>query len=251
MKNTYGNLIHDSILLGQLWKYRATGGELEEKREINLIKKIKSDRDMHQNDIIPFTYHDIDNIYNLATGFIDEWHEVFSFLNGYNDMHKDKDTKLKALARLYNLSKKVGYKNLNKMLCASMVYCKIFSNEVDLEELKKAIFAYSLPETVLILLEGLTPNEVYGLFPINKEYDGYKFETKDYFSCIKEAKEIGLNKEMDSKDTKQFVMDCNTHKFIMNTGVEIMMLVSDFENLSLFEMIQLFKEEDSKLHIVK
>lgn len=32
----YGNIFYDAILLGNLWKHRATGGELEQKREINL-----------------------------------------------------------------------------------------------------------------------------------------------------------------------------------------------------------------------
>ncbi|GAA6310895.1 hypothetical protein [Intestinibacter bartlettii] len=247
----YGNIFYDAILLGNLWKHRATGGELEQKREINLIEKIKTDRDIHKDDIIPFTYNEINNVYKLATGFTNEWNKVFNFLGKLNYAYDDKDSKLKALAKLYYLSKKVGYRNLNVMLSSSMVYCNIFSNELDVEKLKITTFNYSLPNLVINLLEGLTPNEVYGLFPIDKEYDGYKLETKDYYSCIKAAKEIGLNKHMDHEETKDFVMECDTHIFIFNTGVAIMSLVSDFNGWDIYDIIKMFKDENPKLHIVK
>lgn len=251
MKNTYGNLFYDSIVLGNLWKHRVIGGELEQKREINIVEKIKTDREIHENDIIPFIYNKIDNVYKLATGFTNEWYEVFGFLGKLNHAYDNKDSKLKALAKLYYLSKKVGYRNLNVMLSSSMVYCNIFSNELDVEKLKITTFNYSLPNLVINLLEGLTPNEVYGLFPIDKEYDGYKLETKDYYSCIKAAKEIGLNKHMDYEETKDFVMECDTHIFIFNTGVAIMSLVSDFNGWDIYDIIKMFKDENPKIHIIK
>lgn len=248
----YGNIFYDAILLGKLWKYRATGGELEQKREINLIEKIKTDRDVYKYDIIPFTYNEIDNVYKLATGFTNEWNEVFDFLGKkLNNAYDNKDSKLKALAKLYYLSKKVGHENLNVMLSSAMVYCKLFSNELDVEKLNSTILTYTLPNLVINLLEGLTPNEVYGLFPIDKEYDGYKLETKDYYSCMEAAKEIGLNNHMDQEAAKDFVMECDTHTFIFNTGVDIMSLMADFNNWDIYDMIKMFKKENPKLHIIK
>ena len=252
MKKNYGNIFYDAILLGNLWKHRATGGELEQKREINLIEKIKIDRDMHKDDVIPFTYNEIDNVYKLATGFLNEWHEIFGFLGKrLNHAYDNKDSKLKSLAALYRLSKKVGYDNLSVMLSSSMVYCDLLSNELDVEKLNSTILTYTLPNLVINLLEGLTPNEVYGLFPIDKEYDGYKLETNDYYSCIEAAKEIGLNNHMDHEAVKDFVMECDTHTFIFHTGVAIMSLVSDFNNWDIYDLIEMFKKENPKLHIVK
>lgn len=252
MKNNYGNLFYDAMLLGQIMKHRVTGGELERNREINLIEKIKLDRDMHEDDIIPFTYNEIDNIYELATGRQNDWNSVFDLIQNAN-LPNTKENKLKMLAKLYNLSRKIGYKNLNLMICSASAYINIFCNEVDAEKIRNNIFRDSLPENILRFLEGLTPNEVYGLFPIDKEYNGYKFETKDYYSCMEEVRKIGLDKEMDFEDAKDFIMNCNTHKFIMNTGVGMMMLASDYNKWDMqdiMNMLESFKNE-RKLHIVK
>lgn len=252
MKNGYGNLFYDAILLGTILKHRATGGELEKNREVNLIGKIKSDRDMHKDDIISFTYNEIDRVYQLAIGYHDEWNSLFRFIRNTNLLNT-KENKLKILAKLYNLSKKVGYNNLNLMLSSFSVYCDFINNEYDEEKLKSNIFSYSLPETVLKLLCGLTPNEVYRLFPIEKEYDGYKYETKDYYSCMEEARKIGLDKEMDSQDASNYIMDCNTHSFIFDTGVGMMMLASDYNKWDMqdiMDMLTSFKNERN-LHIVK
>lgn len=251
MKNNYGNLFYDSVLLGTIWKHRITGGELEQKREFDLIEKIKTDRDMHKNDIIPFTYNEIDNIYKLATGFINEWNKVFDFLVNLKKMCNNKDDNLKALAKLYNLSKIIGFNNLNKMLASSMVYCEISLNENSLEKLDNVIYTYSLPNIVMNLLVGLTPNEVYGLFPINKEYNGCKTQTKDYYTCIKEVETIGLNTPMDYEQAENFVMDCNTHTFIFNVSVKLICLISDYKRWDVYDMIENFKKENPRIHIVK
>lgn len=251
MKNNYGNLFYDSMLLGELWKYRAVGGELGEKRENKLIEKIKIDREMHRNDIIPFTYNEIDRVYNLAIRFDTEWHKVFDFLINLNNSYKDKDSRLKALAKLYNLFKKVGYNTLNIMLSSSMVYCYALSNEDNIEKLDSVIFNYSLPNITMHLLEELTPNEVYGLFPIDKEYDGYKLETKDYYSCMKEVEEIGLNSPMNCEQVKHFIMECDTHNFIFHIGVGIMDIVSDFNGWDIYDMLENFRRENPRLRIIK
>ena len=39
----------------------------------------------------------------------------------------------------------------------------------------------------------LTPRELMQVFPITKEYDGHKYESKDYFSTIKAIKKIGMD----------------------------------------------------------
>ena len=251
MKNTYGNLFYDSVVLGNLWKHRAIGGELEQKREINLVEKIKTDREIHEDDIIPFTYNKIDNVYKLATGFTNEWYEVFGFLGKLDNAYDNKDSKLKTLAKLYYLSKKVGFNNLNKMLTSSMVYCEIVLNGNNSKKIDDVIYTYSLSNIIISLLIGLTPNEVYGLFPINKEYDGYKTQTKDYYTCIKEVETIGLNTLMDYEQAKNFVMDCNTHTFICKVGVGLMCLVSDYKRWDIQDMIENFKKENPKIHIIK
>ena len=61
---------------------------------------------------------------------------------------------------------------------------------------------------------GLTPRELYQLFPIEKEYDGDKWGTKDYYYCIQEIKEIGLDTPMDEEKVMHYIMECNNNSFI-------------------------------------
>ncbi len=42
-------------------------------------------------------------------------------------------------------------------------------------------------------ISGLTPNEFMTVFPIEKRYDGDRYEVKDYFSTMKELREIGMD----------------------------------------------------------
>lgn len=56
---------------------------------------------------------------------------------------------------------------------------------------KKSLF--SLISAIIDMIKLITPNEFEGIFPIDKTYNGEKFQTKDYFFTKKMMKEIGEN----------------------------------------------------------
>ena len=52
---------------------------------------------------------------------------------------------------------------------------------------------FELTETVKVVLSLLTPNELITIFPIKKQYDGAKYQFKDYFSTMEELQNIGMD----------------------------------------------------------
>lgn len=61
----------------------------------------------------------------------------------------------------------------------------------DLDFLQDTMYLYQF---IMDLLERITPNQLMNMFPIEKVYDGEKYELKDYFSTIEHCKAHGLNK---------------------------------------------------------
>lgn len=51
-----------------------------------------------------------------------------------------------------------------------------------------------LHQFVIDLLNKITPRQLMNIFPISKEYDGHKYELKDYFYTMGKCKEHGLDK---------------------------------------------------------
>ena len=52
----------------------------------------------------------------------------------------------------------------------------------------------SLYRFVSDLIDRITPRQLINIFPITKEYDGHKYEMKDYFYAMDKCKEHGLDK---------------------------------------------------------
>lgn len=44
-----------------------------------------------------------------------------------------------------------------------------------------------------MVISWLTPNEFMTVFPVEKRYDGDRYDVKDYFSTMKELREIGMD----------------------------------------------------------
>lgn len=63
------------------------------------------------------------------------------------------------------------------------------------------------------LLGILTPVEIMQMFPIPKEYDGEKYQVKDYFSTIEEVKKYPQDKPIGSKIT-EFLMEYYNHDVV-------------------------------------
>lgn len=61
----------------------------------------------------------------------------------------------------------------------------------DAEEEKLLLYQF-----VSGLIEKITPRQLMTIFPITKEYDGQKYETKDYFYTIKMCEKHGFDKKI-------------------------------------------------------
>jgi len=51
----------------------------------------------------------------------------------------------------------------------------------------------ALYQFVSDLIDRITPRQLMSIFPITKEYDGHKYEMKDYFYAMNKCKEHGLD----------------------------------------------------------
>lgn len=82
----------------------------------------------------------------------------------------------------------------------------------------------SLYQLIIDLVGKLTPNQLINLFPINKTYDGDKYEMKDYFYTIDMCKEHGLDNPIE--EAFEFLWDYmnNTTGFFL---INYMSLLSD------------------------
>ena len=67
---------------------------------------------------------------------------------------------------------------------------------------------FQLYDSVCGMIGLLTPRELMNMFPIDKHFDGEKFETKDYFFTMKMIEKHGIDREIgSSSDTFCFLYD--------------------------------------------
>lgn len=255
----YGNIFYDIALISEAHKYFTGQGELGEKKYNKLKLEIQTDLELHKDDEMPFTYNNIKSVYDCINfnckniKQLKKVNEIWRYILKANKTGTVQD-KLKALAKIkleikYNLH---SYEIIERLLPAHI----LSGENMYGEEFRSCIFHLSLTENIMNLLEGLTPNQVYGLFPIEKEYNGEILGIKDYYYCIQEANKIGLDKTMTSDDTRHYVMECNTNIFIRLIGTGIMSLVSDYNNWDMNDIISIFKEineecEKPQLQVIK
>lgn len=241
----YGNIFYDVALISEAHKYFFEKGELGDRKYNKLKSDIQNDLELHKDDEIPFKYNDIKLVYDCINlnyeniGKLEKVNEIWKYILKANTTGADED-KLKALAKIkletkYNLH---SYKIVNRLLPSHILSAKNMNEE----EFRTFTFQFSLTENIMHLLEGLTPNQVYRLFPIEKEYKGHRLEVKDYYYCIQEASKMGLDKIMASDDVEHYVMECNTNRFITSVGVGLMILASDYNNWDVGDVMSKLKE---------
>lgn len=80
-------------------------------------------------------------------------------------------------------------------------------------------------DAIKLCMSQLTTNELATIFPIEKDYDGHKYECKDYFYTIEKIKEIGLDKIIGNK-IEDLLFDYQ-NKEIRDFSVHCMMLYSN------------------------
>ena len=241
----YGNFFYDVALISEAHKYFFEKGELGDRKYNKLKYEIQNDLESHEKDEIPFIYNNIKSVYECISFAyeniqqLEKINEIWKYILKANTTKAAED-KLKALAKIkleikYNIH---SYERANRLLPSHI----LSTENMNKEEFRTYAFSLSLTENILYLLEGLTPNQVYGLFPIEKEYNGHILEIKDYYYCIQEADKIGLDKIMTSDDVKHYIMECNTNRFITLVGVGLMGLVSDYNNWDMSDIVSIFKE---------
>jgi len=93
------------------------------------------------------------------------------------------------------------------------------------EQLRKQ---YHLSELVLELVNWLTPRKFTALFPIDKDFDGKRWETKDFFSTVEAIDNHGWDEPI--SDAVEFLWDYHNHE-TREFLVKYMGLVSDLRRM--------------------
>lgn len=130
-----------------------------------------------------------------------------------NGTKKPKSTKLYAYSRaLERLISGIGEDEfpsnrdiLKKYLNLSVNYIALLPDKVIENDLAPTLF--SLCSGITSYLGMLTPNEFMQMFPIAKEYDGEKYQVKDYFSTMEAVNKLNPNKPIGEEKIMYFLWD--------------------------------------------
>ncbi len=158
--------------------------------------------------------------------------------------------RLKALAYLklaYRYKFNYNYEFMSKIITTNFITS--FEENENNKDMESLIFNYTLTQFVLRLLEGLTPRQVLTVFPIEKSFNGYKYEFKDYYSSMNEVNELGIDKPLTYKTAKEFLMKCMIGRFMFNVGVSMMSIVSDYNNWDVSDIMKFMLEIKSERHL--
>ncbi len=79
------------------------------------------------------------------------------------------------------------------------------------------------------LISKLTPNELITIFPIEKQYDGSKYEVKDYYSTMEELNKIGMDTPI-GDNTIELMFDYQNH-YIHEFAITKMLILSALRRL--------------------
>ena len=90
-------------------------------------------------------------------------------------------------------------------------------------------YYFNLANTIINFMALLTPVELINIFPIDKEYDGNKCETKDYFYSMDYLKGIGLDKPIGEEIMNLLWEYCNNDIRMFN--VNVMSFMSNIRRL--------------------
>lgn len=269
MSKGYGNFFNDVITIinyRYLEKEVDNGCELSRVRLNKLMdpilskhkdmkdKLLKYDTSTYEGCGYKFSYNNIEALLNLIESDVDKYYSAYNcIIKILKILQKEEVTaeeKLKALA-LLKLSYKYKFDNdydlMSKLITAE--FATLFIGNKHNLDLKNFVFNYNLLQFILTLLEGLTPRQVLGLFPIEKSYDGEKYQTKDYYSSMDVVNDLGIDIPLNNETTKEFLMECMIGNFLFETGVSMMTLVSDYNNWDVTDVIWFMQEIKNEPHL--
>lgn len=158
--------------------------------------------------------------------------------------------RLKALAYLklaYRYKFNYNYEFMSKIITTSFI--TLFEGNENNKDMESLIFNYTLIQFILRLLEGLTPRQVLTVFPIEKSFNGYKYEFKDYYSSMDEVNELGIDKPLTYETAKEFLMECMIGRFMFNAGVSMISLISDYNNWDINDVMGFIYDIKSEPHL--
>lgn len=106
-----------------------------------------------------------------------------------------------------------------KLLCQKIAFYGIkaigLSPEIESKDPKYNEYAFALNNLILTAIEELTPKEFLQVFPLDKIYDGDKFDCKDYFSSMETINEYGIDRRIEDAGGFLFdFMNKDVHKFL-------------------------------------
>jgi hypothetical protein len=108
------------------------------------------------------------------------------------------DLYYRAMTRLIDTEGPINEDDKDKLkqyVFAGVKYIVTFRrNEKGSYSIKSASAKFELIDIIMGYMSELTPQELMIMFPVTKNYDGHKFQSKDYFTTIKAIKEYPLNK---------------------------------------------------------
>lgn len=96
---------------------------------------------------------------------------------------------------------------------------------------------FQLISTMKDLIGKLTPNEFMNIFPIKKDFTGYKYEMKDYYSSIEFINNLDRNKPI-GDNVSYFLMEYTNKdidKFVIKSVMTLSRLREQQGHLDLFE----------------
>ena len=190
----------------------------------------------------------ISNMGNIRTRGLDLLKDIIH-INKPNTTPEDK---LKLLVKMNMYCK--YYFNNHFSLMDSCVTGEYINMEIIIDS-DPIDYNFTLTSTIIQIMMGLTPEQIYQVFPIKKEYYGEKYGIKDYYDCMEEVNKLGLNTPLETKEQViDFIMECTTNKFFIQEMYRLMMISIEVTNTSVFDILDKLTmdlKKENKLHIVK
>lgn len=212
---------------------------------INCIAKCE-DEPMSLNITGKMSY--INNVGNIRTRGLDLLKDIIHIYQP----NKTPEDKLKLLVKMNMYCK--YYFNNNFSLMDSCVTGEYISMGIAIDD-DTMDYNFTLTSTIKQIMVGLTPQQIFQVFPIKKEYYGEKYGIKDYYDCMEEANKLGLNTPLETQEQViDFIMECTTNKFFIQELHRLIMVGMEITNTTAFDILDMLTKnlkEENKLHIVK
>jgi hypothetical protein len=268
MREGYGNFYTDVVLIAKckkLQEYIDLGSEVSKVKLKNLLEPLYMDIDRIDRKLVSisdkrgieyFTYKNkrdnISRIFELV--YVDSrvslltWHCIKTVC----DLKGDNLKALLVLKLICKYSFNSDYEYMNRLVTACMLYSNMDEIGNDYNRMKRLVCNYNLSSLIANLLDGYTPRELLRVFPIQKYYEGYKWQVKDYFSSIEYVNEYGLDTEFTGDSGIDFIFNVQMDSFMSGIAVSFMTLASDYNGWTPNDVMNHIERlSKPKLEIVK